>query len=256
MEDAVQQTLNTLGEFLPKLLAFLAIVVIGWFVATAIAKLVDKAIEKAGFDRVVEKSSIGNHIRKANYEPSDLLSKIVKYALLLFVAQLAFGVFGPNPVSDLIQAIISYLPRVFVAILILVIAGAIAGAVREIVDASIGGLSYGTMVANLAAALITAIGVFAALDQLQIAEDIVNGLFYAALAIIAGIAIVAVGGGGIQPMRNRWENVLAKYDEEKGDVGDELDNADKKIEQRAEQRQQQAQQEMDTSSAAGSTQHG
>jgi hypothetical protein len=46
---------------------------------------------------------------------------------------------------------------------------------------------------------------FAALDQLKIAPAIVNGLYYAILAIIVGSAIVAVGGGGIQTMRGYWE---------------------------------------------------
>jgi hypothetical protein len=38
---------------------------------------------------------------------------------------------------------------------------------------------------------------------------------YAALAAIVGIAIVAVGGGGIRTMSQRWEAVAARYDEEK-----------------------------------------
>jgi hypothetical protein len=35
----------------------------------------------------------------------------------------------------------------------------------------------------------------------------VNGLFYAMLAIIVGVAIVAFGGGGIQTARGYWERV-------------------------------------------------
>jgi hypothetical protein len=52
------------------------------------------------------------------------------------------------------------------------------------------------------------IGVFAALDQLSIAPSITTGLFYALLAIVAGSAIVAIGGGGIVPMRSRVERWL------------------------------------------------
>jgi protein-disulfide isomerase len=36
-----------------------------------------------------------------------------------------------------------------------------------------------------------------------------------ALAALAGIAIVAVGGGGIKTMSQRWEAVAARYDAEK-----------------------------------------
>jgi hypothetical protein len=52
---------------------------------------------------------------------------------------------------------------------------------------------------------ILVVGIFAALDQLQIAPVIVNGLFYALLAIIVGVAIVAFGGGGIQTARRYWD---------------------------------------------------
>jgi hypothetical protein len=60
----------------------------------------------------------------------------------------------------------------------------------------------------MAAATIVVLGIFAALDQLGIAPNIVRGLFYAALAVVAGSAIVAIGGGGIKPMQARWERML------------------------------------------------
>ena len=71
------------------------------------------------------------------------------------------------------------------------------------------------MLANLASGFILAVGVIAALDQLHIAAAVVNAILYAVLAALVGIAIVAVGGGGIKTMAQRWEAVAARYDEEK-----------------------------------------
>ena len=48
---------------------------------------------------------------------------------------------------------------------------------------------------------------FAALNQLEIAPAIVNGLFYALLIAIVGSVVVAFGGGGIPVAReylSRW----------------------------------------------------
>jgi hypothetical protein len=45
-------------------------------------------------------------------------------------------------------------------------------------------------------------------------REIVNGLFYGVLALVVGIGIVAIGGGGGQPMRDRWQQALARVDEE------------------------------------------
>jgi len=42
-------------EFLPKLLGFLLILVIGYVVAKLIAKIIAKVLQKVGFDRAVEK---------------------------------------------------------------------------------------------------------------------------------------------------------------------------------------------------------
>ena len=68
-------------------------------------------------------------------------------------------------------------------------------------DATLGSVSYGKAVANGVGAAILVVGVFMALNQLQIAPAIVSGLFYALLAIIVGVTVIAVGGGGIGPMR-------------------------------------------------------
>ena len=133
---------------------------------------------------------------------------------MLLVLQLAFGVFGPNPISDLIQGVIAYLPRLFVAIVIIIVAAVIASAVREILGSLLSGLSYGRVLATSASVAILAIGFFAALDELKIAPAIVHGLFYAILAIIVGVAVVAVGGAGIMPMRRIWERSLARMEAE------------------------------------------
>jgi len=55
----------------------------------------------------------------------------------------------------------------------------------------------------------------AGLDQLQIATGVVNAVLYAVLAAAVGVTVVAVGGGGIHPMRARWEKALTSYDQEK-----------------------------------------
>ncbi len=112
---------------------------------------------------------------------------------------MACGLFGPNPVSDLIRGVVAYLPKVAAAILIVVITAAVAAAVKEIIQSALGGLSYGEALAMTASVAILVVGVFAALSQLQIAPAIVNGLFYALLAIVVGSAVVAMGGGGVQP---------------------------------------------------------
>jgi len=107
--------------FLPKALLFLLILVIGYLVARVVRNLVDKVLERVGFDRWVERGGIRAALARSKYDASDIVAKLVYYAILLFTLQLAFGVWGPNAVSDLISGVVAWLPKAFVAIIIVVI---------------------------------------------------------------------------------------------------------------------------------------
>jgi len=210
----VQQAWANVLLFAPKVFLFAIILIVGYFIAKFVCKIFDRILERIGFDRVVEKGGIKRALDRTGWDASSILAKTLFYFVMLFALQLAFGVFGPNPISDLLTRIVAYLPNIFVAAVIIIIAGAIASAVRQITSAALGGLGYGRILATAVAVAIWTVGIFAALDQLNIAPAIVTGLFYALLAIVAGSAIVAIGGGGIEPMRHRWNKALSRLDQE------------------------------------------
>lgn len=200
--------------FLPRLLLAAVILAAGYFIGKAICKLLNRGLDRIGFNRVVERGGLKRTLDRSGWDASMILSKLVFYFVMLFVLQLAFGVFGPNPISAILTEIIAFLPNVFVAVVIVTLAAAFASGAKQLIGAALGSLSYGRLVANVAAAAILIVGITAALNQLQIAPAIVNGLFYALLACIVGVTIVAVGGGGIQPMRARWEQALNRIGQE------------------------------------------
>ena len=121
--------------------------------------------------------------------------------------------FGPNPISDLLQGLIAYLPNVLVAIVIIVVAAAIAKAVTDLGSNLLSSVSGGPVMAKGAGIAVLVFGAFAALDQLQIAPRIVTGLWYAILAIVVGSAVVAIGGGGIKTMQRYWERTATRAEE-------------------------------------------
>jgi Conserved TM helix len=230
----------SIATFVPKLIGFLLILLIGYFIAKSVSKILDKVLERVGFDKAVERGGVGKALEKSKFDASSILGKIVFYALFLFVLQLAFGVFGPNPISELIAGVIAYLPNVFVAILIVVIGAAIAAAVKEVIEAALGGLSYGQALAMVASIMVLSIAIFAALDQLNIAENIVTGLFYAALAIIVGSSIVAIGGGGIKTMSRYWEQASQRAEQESSSIKQEAQGSKERVKERAQERADQA----------------
>lgn len=227
----------------PKLLMFIAILVIGYFVAKLACNILNRVLERVGFDRLVERGGVKRALDRSKWDASDILSKLAFYFVMLFTLQLAFGVFGPNPVSQMLTSIIAYLPNVFVAMIIIVLAAAIAAGVKTMTTAALGGLRYGRTLGTAASVAVMFVGVFAALNQLNIAPEIVNGLFYATLAIVAGSAIIAIGGGGIVPMRARWERVLNKVEQEAPRLKQQAEGAGERMKERAGELKEEAKHE-------------
>jgi hypothetical protein len=214
LDQGFQEAWNDIAGIVPKLFVFGVVLIAGFTLANLVSVYAIRLLRRVGFDRAVDRSGIGRALAQSRFDATELLGRVVLYALLLFTLQLAFGVFGDNPVSDLLASMVAYLPKVFVAIVIVVVAAAIAAGVRDIVASALSALSYGRTLATTAAGTIVTIGCFAALSQLDIAPAIVLGLFYALLAVVAGSAIVAIGGAGIQPMRSRWERALQRIESE------------------------------------------
>ncbi|MEU9741494.1 hypothetical protein AB0E12_20165 [Micromonospora chersina] len=212
--DAVGDAFRSVMLFLPKAVAFIAILVAGWLIAKAVLKIVDKVLERLHFDRAVERGGIKTALARSKYDASDIVAKLAYYAVLLVTLQLAFGIWGPNPISDLIQGVVAWLPRAFVAIVIVVVAAAIAKAVKDIISSALGGLSYGRVLANIASVFILGLGIIAALNQIGVATTVTTPVLIAVLATVGGILVVGVGGGLVRPMQSRWENWLARAEEE------------------------------------------
>lgn len=208
VQGGLSDMLRSFLLFLPKALLFVLILVAGYFVAKLVRSLADKVLERVGFDRWVERGGIRAALARSKYDASDIVAKLVYYAILLFTLQLAFGVWGPNPVSDLISGIVAWLPQAFIAIIIVVIAAAVAAAVKDLIGNALGGLSYGRLLANVASYFIIGLGVIAALNQIGVATTVTTPVLIAVLATIAGVVIVGVGGGLVRPMQSRWETWL------------------------------------------------
>jgi hypothetical protein len=206
--QSVQNLLDSVFHALPKILVFLIILVIGWIVARVLARVVDLILRRAHFDRFVERGVVGQALARSQTDATSLIARIVYYTILLITLQMAFGVFGPNPVSTMLNAIVAWLPRAIVAIIIIVIASAIAKVVKDLILGAIGGLSYGPLLASIASILIIVLGAIAALNQVGIAVGVTQPVLWVGLLTAGAVVAIGVGGGLIKPMQARWERML------------------------------------------------
>jgi hypothetical protein len=223
IQQGLDQAWENVATFIPKFLGFFLILLIGWFVAKALSKLANNLLERVGFDGWVERGVLKSAFVKAKTDASDVIGVLVFWTVFLFVLQLAFGVWGPNPISDLISGVIGYLPNLVVAIVILVIASALAKVVTDVLTPMLGAVSGGELIARAAGIAILVFGAFAALNQLQIAPEIVNGLYYAMLIGIVGSMIVSFGVGGIPIARRYLERWSGRVEEKTTEIRENAD---------------------------------
>jgi hypothetical protein len=196
--------LHHIQRQVPTAVAFVAILVAGWLLAKAAYTLVRKLLDRVGFDRAAERGGITAALARSHYDAGTVVGKLAYYAVLLTALQTAFGIWGPNPVSALLTAVVAWLPRAFVAIVILVVAAGIARIVKDVIGSALGDLSYGRTLAGAASALIVGLGTIAALNQIGVAATVTTPILIAALATIGGVIVVGVGGGLVRPMQDRW----------------------------------------------------
>jgi len=230
-QGGVSDAWTTVATFLPKLVFFFIVLIVGFLLAKALAKITDGVLERVGFDKAVERGGVKQALSKSKYDTSDIVARLVKYAVMLFALVIAFNVFGPNPISELLQDVIAFLPRLIVAIIIVVIAAAIAKVVKDLVSSTLGGLSYGNVIANIASVFILFLGVVAALNQVGVATTVTTPVLITILATIGGVIVVGAGGGLIKPMQLRWEEWLSSAEREKETIKAQVNQGGGKHEQ-------------------------
>jgi hypothetical protein len=218
VSDSVNRGWDEFFEWLPKLVGFLIIVLIGYIVAKIVGNLVGRALKRAGFDRMLERGAGGSYVMKAVPSPSNLLGSLAFWAVFLGALSIAVDVLGIAALEDLVHSVWSYIPNVLAALLIFIVAGAIAGGIAALVDRTMGDTPTGGVVKVVAPVLVMAIATFMILDELRIANNIVV-ITYAALmgAIALGLAL-AFGLGGRDVARRLLESAYSKGQLVKDDV--------------------------------------
>jgi hypothetical protein len=221
--NSIERGFTVFFAWLPALLGAIAILVIGYFVAKVVGKMVGRTLHRAGFDRTLQTGAGGNFVQRVTSSPSRLLGTITFWAILLGTISLAVSVLGIEALTDFVAAIYSYLPNVVAALLIFLIAGAISAGVAALAQRTMGGTTLGKIVATAAPILVLTIATFMILDQLQIAENIVTITYAGLIGAIALGSALAFGLGGRDVARDLLEGAYAKGLEHKEEFRRDLD---------------------------------
>ena len=194
--DSVQRGADAFALWVPRFLGFLAVLIIGYFVAKIIGSLIARVLRRVGFDERLHTGTAGNWISRVTRSPANVIGRIAFWLLFLGAISIAVSVLGVEALEDFVGTIWAYVPNLIAAFLIFLVAAALAAGIGAIVARTMGDTTTGKVIATVLPVLILAIAGFMILDQLRIAETIVT-ITYASLlgAIALGMAL-AFGLGG------------------------------------------------------------
>jgi hypothetical protein len=193
--------------FIPKLLGFLIILLIGWIIAGLLEKGVTWLLRKVGFDKIADRIGLSGLQQQMGLkmDAAGLLGKIVFWFVFLIFLVPAVDALGLTAISTLLGQVIGYIPNVFVALVVLFLGTLAATVVADLVRGATAktGVGNPNIFANIARYAILGFVALIALEQLQIAPALIQILFTAIIGSLALAFGLAFGLGGRESAQ-RW----------------------------------------------------
>jgi hypothetical protein len=202
LEQAGRNFLESAAELVPRLVLTLSIVLVGWLIAGVMRWATRSLLARLGFGRLCARQGVTEMLRAADLpEPERLAGTIVFWVVWIGFLLSAVDVLGLSAVRGMIDDFAAFVPRLGVAIVILVVGFVFANvAWRATQLAAVNSrVPSPRVLSGTVRALVLLLTGAMALDQIAVAQTIVLTAFAIAFgAVMIGLAIAfGVGGGGI-----------------------------------------------------------
>lgn len=204
MGEALRASLaNALGMFLaaiPRIIGFIVVLIVGWFVASLLAKGVAALLRAIRFNELAQRSGFAGFVQNMGVrrDPAGVMADIAKWFVRLITLVVAFDTLGLPAVSGVLQQLLLWLPNLIVALAVLVIGGLAAGALSRLVRGATvqAGFANPDTLATVAKFAVWAFAIVVAVNQLGIATNLINTLVIGVIGAIALASGLAFGLGG------------------------------------------------------------
>ncbi|MEP6689829.1 MAG: hypothetical protein ABJD07_01665 [Gemmatimonadaceae bacterium] len=187
--DRLGESFLQLGQYVPALLGALIILFAGYLLAKLLEKGTDRLLAAVGLNSWLDRGGVSEVIGRAGHRrrPSRLVANIVFWFIMFAVLLIAANALKLEALAKVFEELVSYIPSVIAAIVIILVGIVLGEFVEGLIMASAGGVHGGPTLARVGRGGVVILAIFMALQELGIATDIVTTAF----AIIFGA--VALG---------------------------------------------------------------
>lgn len=204
--DPLFQQWAELISFLPKIIAALIALVVGLLIGYVLSKLTTSVLKRMGIDKLSHSAGVDNMMTERGLKsaPSQLIGKIV-FWLVAFTAFIpATELLGVKELVEITQAFVLFIPRIIIAIIILIFGFVLANSLRKNIrnNKSRLGLTSTKTVGAMVYGLTTAVTVVVALGQLELDTRLLHTVLITIIASICAALALAVGLGSRELAHN------------------------------------------------------
>lgn len=201
--EPVRVLLVQISQFLPKLALAVVVLIAGWMLAKLARFTVLKALRAINFNVLTGRAGIDGFLEQGGVgtDTTGIFGVLIYWLVILAALVIAFNGLGLTYITELLGAVVMFVPKVIVALLILAFGAYFAVFIGTTVTAYCRnvGIHDGDLLARLARYAIIGFVMLIALEQVNVGGDIVRMSF---LIILGGVVLalaLAFGIGG-----QRW----------------------------------------------------
>lgn len=207
--EPVRAFLAQVGAFLPRLALAIAVLIAGWLAAKVARFAVVKGLRAVNFNVLTERAGVDGFLERGGLTngTSAIVAALVYWLVILAALIIAFNGLGLTYVADLLGRIVLFVPKVLVALLIVVFGAYFARFVGDAVTTYCRNVEIqdAPLLGKLAQYAIMAFVVLIVLDQVNVGGDIVRESFLIVLAGVVFALALAFGLGGKDWAADRLE---------------------------------------------------
>ncbi|MBI2268095.1 MAG: hypothetical protein HYU80_01445 [Candidatus Blackburnbacteria bacterium] len=203
--------------FLPAFLGAVVVFVVGLFVASWGKKLTESLLRALRLQDLSESSGFAGYLKKADIRltATELVGTLVKWVLLLIFFVAAVDIVGLTVVSTVLTSVLGYIPNVLAAALVFGAGVLVANLVDGLVRGAFATIDHEAArpVGKLARWVVLVVAFFAAVDQLKIAQTLIDTFFQGltwTLVLIFGLSIGLGGKDFVSRLLDDWYKRIQK----------------------------------------------
>ena len=187
--DRLQGSFDQLALYIPALLGALVILFAGYLLAKLIERAIDRGLNKLGVNRWLKRGGVLDAVERTGWRrtPSRLVGNIAFWFVMFVVILVAAHALGLSSLTNVFSELVSYIPSVIAALVIILVGIVLGEFVDGLLIASAGSIPGGPTLARVGRAGVIILAIFMALQELGIATEIVTTAF----AIIFGALALA-----------------------------------------------------------------